>query len=147
MLPLETPGLSNLGAMPGVLPEIVVSPLLAAASRGQARATERLLELGADAREEHPLYGSALHVAAQSGSPETVQLLLAAGIPPDVKNRQGLTPRAVIQAVRNQIEMTRNMVKTMPQLQKVYDQLSAKLSSLPEAGWTACEELLRQAGG
>jgi ankyrin repeat protein len=120
---------------------------MAAASRGQATAVQRLLELGADPREDHLLYGSALHVAAQSGSPETVRLLLAAGIPPGLKNRQGFTPRALIQAARNQIDMTRKMVKTMPHLQKVYDQLGVKLADLPEAGWAACEELLRQAGG
>jgi hypothetical protein len=147
MLPLEAPGLSSLGGNLAGMPRVLLSPLMAAASRGQARATEQLLELGADPREDHLLHGSVLHVAAQSGSPETVRLLLAAGIPPGVKNRQGLTPRAMIQAVRNQIEMARNMVQTMPQLQKVYDQLSAKLAALPEAGWTACEELLRQAGG
>ena len=28
-----------------------------------------------------------------------------------------------------------------------YDQLAAKLADLPEAGWAACEDLLRQAGG
>ena len=45
--------------------------------------------------------------------------------------------------------MSRQLVKSMPQLQQVYGQLSAKLDAmnLPEAGWAACEELLRQAGG
>lgn len=130
-----------------MMPRVSLSPLMAAASRGQVAALQRLLELGADATAEHALYGSALHVAAQSGSPESVRLLLAAGIPPGVKNSQGFTPRALIQTMRNQILVTRQMVKTTPQLQKVFDQLTAKLANLPEAGWTACDKLLRDAGG
>jgi ankyrin repeat protein len=128
-------------------PKVALSPLLAAASRGQAMAVQRLLELGAHANEDHPLYGTALHVAAQAGSAESVRLLLAAGIPADAKNKQGFTPRALIQAVRKQIEMSKDMIKMMPQMKKIYDQLAARLADLPEAGWDACEELLRQAGG
>jgi hypothetical protein len=149
LLPMQAPGGSSLlggMAMP-MMPKVAQSPLLAAASRGQAAAVQRLLELGANATEDHALYGTPLHVAAQSGSTETMRLLLAAGIPAGVKNKQGFTPLALIQAVRNQIDMVKNMVKMMPQMQKVYDQLAGKLADLPEAGWEACEELLRQAGG
>jgi hypothetical protein len=95
------------------------------------------------------MYASALHVAAQSGSVETVQILLGAGIPANIKNRQGHTPRALIQAMRNQIAMAKNLAKSMPQLKHVYDQFAAKLDGMDslEPGWEACEELLAQAGG
>src|SRR5438309_1071240 len=81
-------------------PWIGRSPLFAAASRGKVAVVERLLALGANLHDVHPLYGSALHVAVQSGSPETVRILLAAGLPADIKNGQGLTPRAMILALR-----------------------------------------------
>jgi hypothetical protein len=145
LLPLQPPGGSSLVAGLGLAPKVAISPLMAAASRGQARALQRLLVLGANVNEIHPLYGSALHVAAQSGSAETVKSLLAAGIPAGLKNRQGLTARALIQSTRNQIEMAKNLAKTMPQLQQVYDRLAAKLAELPEAGWAACEKLLLEA--
>jgi hypothetical protein len=148
MLPIESFGESNLLPAMGLAPKVALTPLMAAASKGEAKAVQRLLELGARS-ENHPLYGSVLHAAAQKGSVETVRILLDAGIPADVKTRQGYTPRQLIQAVRNQIEMSRQLVKSMPQLQQVYGQFSAKLDAmnLPEAGWHACEELLRQAGG
>jgi hypothetical protein len=145
LLPLQPPGGASLLGGMGLEPKVALSPLMAAASRGQAAAARRLLDLGANTKEDHVLYGSALHVAAQSGSPETVRLLLGAGIPAGVKNKQGLTPRALIQAVRNQIEMTKNLAKTMPHLQQIYDQLAAKMADLPLAGWDACEEALREA--
>jgi hypothetical protein len=147
LLPLLPPGGSGLFGGMGFPPKMALSPLMAAASRGQVRAAQRLVELGAQVNEDHPLYGSALHVAAQSGSPEMVQLLLAAGIPAKIKNRQGQTPRNLLQAVRNQIAMARNLVKTMPHFRQVYDQFAPKLEDLPEAGWAACEELLCQAEG
>jgi hypothetical protein len=147
LLPLEPSG--GASPLPGLAPKVALSPLMAAASRGKAEAVQRLLELGADVNEVHPLYGSALHCAAQGGSPETVRILLAAGIPANTRTRQGHTPLAFLQAMRKQIEMTRTLVRTMPQLQQVYDQVLAKLEgmNLPEAGWNGCEELLRQAGG
>ena len=147
LLPLQTGGAINLFGNMAMAPKVALSPLLAAASRAQAAAVQRLLDQGANAMEDHPLYGSALHGAAQSGSPDTVRVLLAAGIPADLKNRQGYTPRNLIETVRKQIEMTKNLAKSMPHLQMVFDQLSAKLADLPEAGWDACEEILRDAGG
>jgi hypothetical protein len=147
LLTIQVPGASDMLGGMKVAPKVGLSPLMAASSRGQAAAVQRLLELGANANESHPLYGSALHVAAQAGSPETVRLLLGAGIPADLKNRQGLTPRALIQAMRQQIDAAKKLAETMPHMKKVFEQLAAKLTNLPEAGWTACEDLLRQAGG
>jgi hypothetical protein len=146
LLALDAPSTSGLLAKIGRAPKMSLPPLMAAASKGQTAAVQRLLELGA-VTEAHPLYGSALHVAAQAGAPETVRVLLASGIPANVKNQQGLTPRALIEALRRQIAMAKELAEAMPALKKVYNQVGAKLASLPEQGWTACEELLRQAGG
>jgi hypothetical protein len=148
MLPLDPfAGASPLEA--GLAPQMAISPLMAAASRGKPGAVQRLIALGANVNEVHPLYGTALHVAAQSGSPETVQIFLGAGIPANTKNKQGHTPRTLIQAMRSQIEMARTWAKSMPQLQPVLDKLLAKIEGmqLPEAGWKECEERLLQAGG
>jgi ankyrin repeat protein len=147
LLALQPPGGPSVFGLMPVEPKLALSPLLAAASRGQAAAVQRLLERGADAKEDHVLYGTALHVAAQAGSPETIRLLLAAGLSATCKNKQGLTPRALIQTVRQQIDRTKNWADSMPQLKKIYDQLAAKLEQLPVQGWAACEELLCQAGG
>jgi ankyrin repeat protein len=149
---VNAPGMMSLdlpsAAMAAIVPKFPLSPLLAAATKGQAAATQRLLELGAKA-DVHPMFGSPLHAAAQRGSPETVQVLLAAGIPADVKNVSGLTPLKMIEAVRKQLEATKAMMKSMPQFQAIYDQFLSRLQgmNLSEAGWDACEEILRKAGG
>jgi ankyrin repeat protein len=150
---VNAPGMMSLAmAMPvpaAMTPKFPTSPLLAAASKGQAKATQRLLELGANVQEVHPMFGSPLHAAAQCGSAETVQVLLAAGVPADVKNAQGLTPRKVVEAVRQQLESAKTMIRSMPQFQAIYDQLLARMQgmNLSESGWDACDELLRKAGG
>jgi hypothetical protein len=132
-----------------MLPEVPVPPLIAAASKGQSAAVQRLLELGAEPNKKHPIFGSALHAAVQTGSPDSVQLLLDAGVPADIKNMQGQSPRLVLKAIRNQIELTKNMVKNMPQLEGAYSQFASRLEAmnLPETGWDACEALLKKAGG
>jgi hypothetical protein len=45
--------------------------------------------------------------------------------------------------------MTKNLVKSTPVLAQVYDRVLAKMGelNLPEAGWDACEELLRKSRG
>ena len=53
--------------------------------------------------------------------------------------------KSTLTAAIVQVQARKNMAKAMPQLRQVYDQLLGKLANLPEAGWTACEELLRQA--
>jgi len=147
ILPLETFGPSAAAA--ALMPKIALSPLLAAASRGQAKAAKRLLELKANAMETNPMFGSALHAAAQRGSAATIEVLLMAGLPANLKNQHGHTPLDVVQAARTQVEMAKNLAKSMPQMQAVYDQLLSRLESMnmTEAAWHACEEVLRAAGG
>jgi hypothetical protein len=148
MLSMESLGGGALPAM-GQLPQVTATPLWAAASRGHAEAVKRLIELGANAKELHPLFGSALHAATQKGSPETVKVLLEAGVPADILNAQGMTARATLQPIRNQIEMTMKMFQSMPQLKnqagKLFEQMAG--SKFPTAGWAKCEELLEKAGG
>lgn len=149
MMPMEAMGVQ--APMPAQLklPLVAMSPLYAAASKGQAEIVRLLLEKGANAKEVHPLFGTALHAATQKGSPETVKALLEGGVPADLTNQQGMTARATLQPIRVQIEMTKKMFASMPQLQKQAGQLFSQMvgAKLPEAGWNECEELLRQAGG
>ncbi len=132
----------------GSLPGFEVAPLLAAAAKGRTAAVRLLIELGAKAADVHPLFGSALHAAAQAGSAETVQALIEAGLPADIKSLQGQTPLAAIQTIRAQMELTKNMVESMPQLKGMHDQLLSRLSGLSpsQTGWEACEAVLRSAG-
>ena len=142
-------GASMVPAAAMLLPQVAAPPVIAAASKGKSAAIGRLIELGAHAGQMHPLLGSALHAAAQKGEPEAVEVLLAAGVPADLKNMHGQTARDLVQAVRSQVEATKNLVKNMPQLQGAYNQFLTKLADakLPESGWEACDALLREAGG
>ncbi len=94
------------------------------------------------------LPGSALHAAAQAGSAETVLALIEAGLPADIKSSQSQTPLAMFQTIRTQMELTKNMVESMPQLKGMHDQLLSRLSGLSpsQTGWEACEAVLRSAG-
>lgn len=147
LLPFEPFAATTLGGPSGMVPKLAISPLLAAASRGKAAAVQHLLRHGANLNEKHPMYGSALHVAAQSGSLETVELLLAAGIPANLKSAQGHSPRDLIDALRKQLEMLKMMAEAMPQMQQMHQQMIAQLEAGFEAGWDACDEALRKAGG
>lgn len=130
---------------PNPLWSLAISPLFAASSRGQAQTVTRLVEKGARLDEIHPALGSALHVAAQAGSPETVTVLLKAGVPADLRNAQGQTARDLLVLILHQVQAAKDMIKSMPGLGKTAEKLLGP--RMPEAGWAACETLLRQAGG
>ncbi|KAJ1491704.1 hypothetical protein T484DRAFT_1932858 [Baffinella frigidus] len=55
------------------------SPLLVAASEGDADATRKLLDAGVDVGEKNSNGKTALHHAASAGSPEVVRMLLDTG--------------------------------------------------------------------
>jgi hypothetical protein len=147
---VNAPGLTPLEAGLGLMPSalqplrIPLAPLLAAASRGAAAAVQRLIEFGANAKESHARFGSPLHLAAQSGSAETVRVLLAAGIPAHIKSQLGHTPLDLLQMTRQQIEQVKMISRAMPnaQLESVLAGLMAR-----EAGFKECEDVLRAAGG
>jgi len=144
LLPYDPFAGTPFAGQPGMGQKLPISPLLAAASRGQVAAVQELLRLGANLHEMHSRCGSALHSAAQSGSLETVEFLLAAGIPAHLKAAQGHTPRDLLNSIRIQFEMLKAIAQATPGMQQP---LMAKLDGTSEAGWNACDEALRKAGG
>ena len=66
-------------------------PLLTAATKGQDRQVQSLLDSGADITVADRNGRNALMLAAQHGHPETVRLLLARGAKPDARDHEGFT--------------------------------------------------------
>ena len=66
--------------------------LLAYVWRDNKKATERLLELGANVNLRDADGDTALHGAAESGNVEIMRLLLDKGADPNTRNKQGGTP-------------------------------------------------------
>jgi ankyrin repeat protein len=93
----------------------------------------------------HPLFGTAVHTAAGSGSPEILKLLLDSGARVNEKNAQGHTPLAALQAARQVLsQFTRLQSLGLPLPEIIKSRLE---QALPAAGWDECERLLREAGG
>jgi hypothetical protein len=137
------PGLAQL--FPGGIPQIAMTPLLAAVVHKQRRAAERLLRAGADPNLGHPRLGAPLHGATGGGDVELVQLLIEHGADVNARDTQGQTPLQRLAARRPVMEKLLQMqamvkargVKLPPQIAKV---------SLLVAGWKACAELLTAHG-
>ena len=152
-VPVNEPGKMSMQGMPGINSGMMMNPmfqptaapLLAAASRGRAEVAKLLIDHGAKVGHVHPTFGSALHAAAQAGSPETVSLLLKAGVPADLQTAQGHTALKTLRMIRQKIDAAKSMFKNIPGMQKQAEKMLGQ--KLPEAGWAACEKLLEQAGG
>jgi ankyrin repeat protein len=133
---------------PGGLPQLAMTPLLAAVIHQQQPAAERLLAGGADPNYVHPLFGTPLHAATGAGNVDLLRLLIDRGGDVRARNRQGQTPLAVVAASRATIErlaQAQAMVKSLGvKLPAILEGLSS--AALPTAGWDACERLLQQRG-
>lgn len=131
-------------------PGIRLSALFAAAFGGRVEAVRRLIALGAKPQEVHPLMGTPLHAAVRAGSPEIVEILLAAGVSANVQNTQGQSPLAFLQSLRQAFASIQATILNLPpQFRDAYNQrlASAPGFEMPVAGWDACEKLLREVGG
>lgn len=139
----QAPGLGQMAL--GITPAFNLFPLLAAVTNKQLDASRKLIELGADVNAVHPLFGTAVHAAVSAGSPELLQLLLDKGARPNERNAQGQTPLEALAAARkvlNQFLGLQQLGLPLPAT------ISTRLAqALPTAGWDACEQLLRNAGG
>jgi Ankyrin repeats (many copies) len=137
------PGLGQL--VPGGVPKIAMTPLLAAVINKRRRATERLLDRGADPKRVHPLVGTPVHAAAAAGDVELLQLLLDRGGDVGARNAQGQTPLQLVaacRATRERLAQAQALMKSMGmKLPGLIDQLSNV--TLPTEGWDACERLLK----
>lgn len=83
---------------PSSVPEIAMTPLLAAVVNKQLGAAERLLDGGAVPNRLHPLFGTPLHADIGAGEVELLRLLIDRGGDVSARNAQGQTPLEVIEA-------------------------------------------------
>lgn len=145
-------GLGQLFA--GEVPEIVMTPLLAAIANSQRETAKRLLDAGGDPNHAHPLFGTPVHAATGAGDVELLRLLLDGGGDASARNAQGHTPlevvaagRATLQSLDQAKQLLSSLDMTVP---GAADQLPVQdlLSSmeLPTDGWDACARLLREHG-
>jgi hypothetical protein len=136
-------GLAQL--LPGGVPQIAMTPLLAAVAHKQRLAAERLLDGGADVNRVDPRYGTPVHAATGAGDVELLQLLLDRGGDVNARSAQGQTPLEMLAASRTGLER-------MAQLQAAWKASGVKVPrqmsnvALPREGWDACERLLKARG-
>jgi hypothetical protein len=130
---------------PGGVPQIPMTPLLAAVVNRQRKAAERLLDAGADPNRVHPRFGTSVHAAIAAADVELLQVLIEHGADVSAPNAQGQTPLEMLadtHAVRDRLEQMKAASKSMglkvpPQVADV---------SLPIEAWDACERLLKAHG-
>jgi ankyrin repeat protein len=129
------PGLGQL--FPGGVAKIAMTPLLAAIVNKRRRATERLLDGGADPNRVHPLFGTAVHTATAAGEAELLQLLIDRGGNVYARNAQGQTPLQMLaagRATRERLAQAEALIKSMGiKFPGLIDQLLANVT-LPMEG-------------
>jgi hypothetical protein len=145
--PLPGPKLPAILAQhfPGGVPQIAMTPLLAAILNKQRGAAKRLLEAGADPNRVHPRFGTAVHAAIAAADVELLKVLIEHGASVSARNAQGQTPLEMLadtHAVRDRLEQMKAMSKSMGM--KVPPQMANV--SLPIEAWDACERLLKAHG-
>jgi hypothetical protein len=149
-LPLQggqiTQGLAQF--FPGGVPQVLMTPLLAAVANKQRQAAERLLQAGADPNRVHPRYGTAVHAATGAGDVEMLQLLINHGGDVSARNAQGQTPLEVLTASRTAMDRMAQMQATMESMGVKLPGLVGPMSNvtLPTEGCEACERLLKAHG-
>jgi hypothetical protein len=133
---------------PNGLPKISMNALIAAVIGKHQRATQLLLERGADPNRQHQLYGAAMHIAAGAGEPELVRLLLEHRADPSPRNLQQLTPMQVLAAGKANIERLQQAQEMLKSMGKQVPDMAGHLAACkpPIEGWAVCEKLLRECG-
>jgi hypothetical protein len=137
------PALAQL--FPGGLPQIAMTPLLAAVVNKQPTAAQRLLDGGADPNLVHPHYGTPVHAATGAGVVELLQLLIEHGGDASARNAQGQTPLQMLAASRTGLD---RLLQMQAKIKSMGMKLPPQLSNvaLPIEGWDACERLLQAHG-
>ena len=122
---------------------IPVSPLYAAVSGKQLSAARRLIELGADMSESHPLLGTPVHTAATGGAPDLLQLLLDAGADVNELNSRRQTPLQALEELRKVMSQFGNLGSLGASMPETF---RSQIAPLTQA-WDACRRLLTDRGG
>jgi hypothetical protein len=143
--PGRKPGAGLEHLFPGGVPQILMTPLLAAVLNKQRHTAERLLLAGADPNLGHPVLGAPIHAATGFGDVELLQLLLEHGADMNARNAQGHTPLQRLAASRGAMEA---LVQLQASIKTKGGKLPPQLAnvSLPVEGWNACEQLLKAHG-
>jgi hypothetical protein len=131
---------------PGGLPQIAMTPLLAAVSNKHRSTAARLLDGGADPNLVHPRFGTAVHAAAGAGDVELLRLLIDRGGDVNARNAQGQTPLQVVAVSRAGMERLAEVQATMKSMGMHLPSQLANVSP-PAEGWDACERLLKEQAG
>jgi hypothetical protein len=134
----ESPAAGLLGRGVGTFP---ITPTMAAIFNKRIDATRRLIELGADLRTCHLIFGTPVHLAAVSGEPSLLQAVLDGGGDVNARNRQQQTP---LEALRNLREMTKRVANLGFLREKMAGGLRAHLQQVvpPAEALDSCERLL-----
>jgi len=149
-----TAGLTEMltaGAAAGImprLPQIIMTPLLAAILNKQRQAVAFLVSRGADLKRVHPRFGTAVHAAVGVGDAEILELLIEQGADVNAVNAQRQTPLQLIAANRAAIEHLVQLHATMEAmgLRRPGLAIPSVTEHLPTQGWDACERLLKAHG-
>jgi hypothetical protein len=134
--------------LPGGVPQIVMTPLLAAVVNKQRPATQRLLDGGADPNRVHSRYGTPIHAATGAGDEKLLQLLIDRGGDVNAANAQGQTPLQMLAASRTAMDRMAQMQAAMESMGMNRPGLVGQLPDLKLVveGWDACERLLKAHG-
>jgi hypothetical protein len=133
---------------PGGLPQMVMTPLLAAVVHKQRSATRRLLDGGADPNRVHARHGTAVHAAIGAGDVELLELLIDRGGDVNAPNAQGQAPLQMLTASRAAVDRMAQMQAAMKSMGMNHPGVVEHLSHLKQVveGWDSCERLLKAHG-
>jgi hypothetical protein len=134
--------------MPGGMPKMPMSPLIAALSYKQHAATKLLLKRGADCNSPHAIFGPPIHVAVGANDPELIRLLIDHGADVNALNFQRQTPLTILLMARqsyDRVAQAQTMMKSMGmKVPAVLEKLSQ--AKVPTDRYDACEQLLKSHG-
>ena len=116
--PLAYPGGVRSVALvdPQQMPKVPMTPLIAAIAHKQRPAVELLLKRGADANQNHVLFGTPVHCATGMGEAEMLKLLIDRGGDVNAANTRGQSPLQVVaasRAIQAQMEQAQAAMKSM----------------------------------
>ena len=135
--------------IPGGLPQIAMTPLIAAVVYKRQHAIKHLLQCGADPDAVHPMFGAPIHTAVRAADVEVLKLLIESGADVNVTTKQGQTARQILESA---LAIQQNFIKAQAMFQKFTKKVppaaAAQFSQLsfPTEAWAECDRLLKEHG-